>query len=416
MKIVAKASGVRSVGSTDSFEGRSYPRKEMSEILVQYNKSIGNDAAAMRQAERLCEENSRCVFTGQQLGFLTGPIYTILKGISCLVQARELNAIPIFWLATEDHDIGEIDHTFLIDPLGNLKKYALSFRKNGYFVEDLTLTERHIEVISQFFSDLHIDTAEFSESFYSGASFSLSMASLLAYLFRGTGLLFIEPHLLRPYARPIIERELIDADIIHQKMGHHFNFENGTNIFFKTESGKRSKIIKDGSSYQIDEQKHTLEQLLKIVSEQPERFSTNVAARPLVQSALFPTVAYVAGPNELKYYANLETLHRFHDIHMPMLIPRLQATFIPADISAYLEKGNILPWDSLPNWNAEKLALHGLPSDALHRIRNTLLPKMKSQERVLSWWQFQAHSQERLVTSLIHQANPHSAEHLFCFL
>lgn len=406
MKILSRPSLIPQFPSTDSVAGRSYPRKELSQILLSYNQKIGNDEAALQNARKLADAESVCVLTGQQLGLLGGPIYTILKGISCLIEARKRNAIPIFWLATEDHDIGEIDHAYLIDNLGNLKKYHLSFPKNGKFVEDLVLTESHIAEIKRFFEHLYL---EIPVPFKVGDLYAESMARLLADLFKGTGLLFIEPHLLRAHAIPIIEKELRHAHAILEKVNAAFDFTEGTNIFLKNEQGKRCKVFQDATGYHADGSYFNLEK----VHETPERFSTNVAARPIVQSFLFPTVAYVAGPNEIQYYQKLAELHHFHDIPMPTLIPRMQATFIPRQIADFLEKIGMQPWENIPSYRA---SAHDLPTDAMHRIHNTLHPRNKPQERILSWWQFQAETKESLITSILNHTHQESAEHLYIYL
>ena len=124
MKIVVKGDSKRN--PSFDFKDGLYPRAQLSECLVKYNQLIGNDSSAVQQAEKLAEDGSVCVFTGQQLGLFGGPSYTILKAVSCILLARELGAIPIFWLATEDHDVAEIDHTYTLDSFGNLEKYRLS--------------------------------------------------------------------------------------------------------------------------------------------------------------------------------------------------------------------------------------------------------------------------------------------------
>lgn len=426
MKIVSKPSNIP-VYRTHEPLTLLYPRAELSQILTTYNKSIGNDQLALEQAAALANQGSVCVFTGQQLGFLGGPIYTILKGISCLIHAHKMGAIPIFWLATEDHDTAEIDHTHLIDSLGNLSKYQLNFPKSG-FVEDLVITEKHLHVITDFFSALDMTPPL---PFAPGASYSLCMAQLLAYLFRGTGLLFIEPHLLRKLAVPFFARELTKADEAVDAIDSVFNFEKGTNLFYKNEQGKRCKIVKEEDLFHINGDHFSLSQILSLLEQYPERFSTNVAARPVLQSSLFPTAAYIAGPNEIQYYSKLKEYHQFHDVPMPSLIPRLQATFITKQIAEYLEKCDLNPWEPIPSqWEnlfpdltavekeERRAFLHekGLPTDALHRIFNMLTPRNKPQERLLSWWQFSSQARGNLVQTLLKESHREIPEHLYCYL
>lgn len=445
MKLITKPTSTIAYPGVGTINDRVYPRGQMADLLAEYNQSIGNDISGV---EQLRHPNSRCVVTGQQLGFLGGPIYTIMKGISCVRYARRHNAIPIFWLATEDHDIGEIDHVNAIDPLGNIQKYHATLPKDGRFVEDLILTDRHITLINDFFNQFEMKSPV---RFEVGSSYATSMASLLATLFKRTGLLFVEPRLLRPYASEIFAKELKEGG-------------RETNVFFKTDKGLRRKITKDESGYHADGSLLDIEGLL---NDEAERFSANFALRPVIQSALLPTEAYIAGPNEMLYYRRLKEEHQRHGIPMPHLVPRDHVTFIPPQIAAYLEACNLQPWDSIPrHWNtlfpdleksidtveekwshvaeeqlegalsdqkihrsvdqglkqmrkhmrAKRLKEKGLPTDALHRMHNTLLPREKPQERVLSWWPFEAAAQQPLIPYLLENMEQEDPQQLYCYL
>jgi uncharacterized protein YllA (UPF0747 family) len=371
MKIIVKDHALNE-SVIPSLNDQNYPRKELSEILIKYNQSIGN---AVENAEKLAQNDSRCIITGQQLGLFGGPSYTILKAISCLLIAREVNAIPIFWLATEDHDVDEISNTYLLDKKGNLEKFHLRFPRNRLFVEDLTLTPSALKEIERFEETvgIHIKSQE--------TSYCKRMVKYLVKLFEGTGLIFVEPYLLRQLARPIFSKEITEGT------------EN--NIFIKRDGKYRTKVMLDESTpYAKDE-------LLRLLEEHPEMFSANVSLRTIVQSSLFPTQAYVAGPNEMKYYGQLEGLHRFHNVQMPFLIPRISATLIPSYARDMLHAE---PWEEIPQGKEG------------HLLNNLLQPQGKLQERVLNWWTFQSSTSENLIQEFLKAISWREQGHHYCYL
>ena len=384
----------------------AFPRSELSQVLHDYNLSIGN-ADALENVASLKMPEKMCVFTGQQLGFMGGPSYTILKAISCISLAREMNAIPIFWLATEDHDVHEIDHTYLIDELGNLERFQLNFPK-GHFVENLTLNAENRDILKTFLERVNI------KDFPEGESYSKTMATFLAKLFKGTGLVFVEPFLLRELAKPIFRKEILDSATIHKTLKAEassiLNFTEETNLFLKVDGGLRRKLKREGDRFSVGSQDYSLDEILNFLEKEPHRFSTNVAARTILQSALFPTAAYVAGPTEAQYYQQFEEYHAFHGVEMPALIQRISATMIKPRVAALLDKGGLKPWDAIPATSET------LTPQELHILRNELFPRGRAQERVLNWYGFQALSQENLVEQLIQKSDWKIPSHLYCYV
>lgn len=396
--------------------GRPYPREKLADILLEYNKQIGNDKIALDNIAALRKADSICVITGQQVGLMGGPIYTILKAITCLKLAKETGAIPIFWAATEDHDIGEIDHTYLQDSKGNLSRFHVRFRKDAHFVEDLVLNKHHMEVIRAFCEEAGIDKTLLLQ-FQEGQLYAESMVRLLAALFAGTGLVFVEPKLLRPLAVSFFRKEIQDSDSLFQTIQTTtqrleaaggeaiLKVEEPTNLFFKTEQGQRRKVKKSGDDFLIGEAFYTKEQLLQLCEKEPSRFSCHAAARPVLQSQLFPTLAYVAGPTELKYYRQLKEYHEPHGVSMPWIVPRISATFIPEEAAKMLGELGLKPWDPIP----EK-------GSGAHLLRNLLHPHNESQERLLNWLGFQAETKENLIFELLKQIDWRKQGHYYWYI
>lgn len=396
-----------------------YPREDVFHLLKKYNESIGNDVAAHHSLEQFKHPESICVITGQQLGLMGGPAYTVLKAITALLVARENQAIPIFWLATEDHDSAEIDHTFLLDPKGNLKRFRLTWPKIKAFVEDLTLNASHIQTIQEFLEAVHFPETLASWRYQEGMSYCQVMANFLVRLFAGTGLVFVEPRVLRPLAQDFFFKEMKMSDAILKTLQQNtqkiiaaegeavLSFEEGTNLFLKMENSSRRKIRKQGESFVVDKHHFTLSELTNLLEKQPERFSTNVAARPVFQSLLLPTLAYVAGPTEKKYYEQLVDYHHFHHVPYPLVIPRASVTIITPTAADLMEKCHLKLDDAIPaSWRQWQLRFphldhHQLSSNALHYLGNLLMPHHTLQERVLNWYEFQRTVSKNLISTCL---------------
>ncbi|GAB4231219.1 MAG: hypothetical protein Tsb0021_09520 [Chlamydiales bacterium] len=381
---------------------REYQREELVRILVNYNVSIGNDARAQTQALSLLKKDAFCVVTGHQLGFMGGPALLIYKALSTLKLAEEKGLVPVFWLATEDHDISEIDHANVIDEKGNLKSYKLHFPYKK-FVEDLKLDSEHLKTLNAFINELsvpiEIDVANRD-------SYAFTMAKYLAALFKGTGLVFIEPRFLREMSRPIFQKEVLHREEIKQVLKQTtdaltaeggeavLSFPHATNLFYKDADGNRVPL-------EIREEK----ELIDHIESHPEKFSANAALRTIVQSYCLPTAVYFAGPTELAYYRQLKDYHFFHGLSMPWVLPRMHATVVNHQAAAYLEQHHLDPWDF------DKIfQLEGFEG---HYLRNFLYPKKKPQERVLNVWSLFPSCDSVIIQTLLHHLKKHEQGHLY---
>jgi bacillithiol synthase len=463
--------------SAAMLQARTFRRKEIADLLEGYNQTVGNDEVALHQIERLRDSDSICVMTGQQLGLFGGPAYTVLKAVSCLILARQQGAVPIFWLATEDHDADEIDHTYLLDNLGNLNKMRVSFPKDGRFVEDLSLTSELKEEMLRFCEA--VDQKQLYTIIKEETSYARAMAKVMVHLFQGTGLVFVEPYLLRPLAKEFFLKEVTGCDAISatlQKTASKLrragkepvlDVSEGSNLFLKVDGLYRRKIEREGKGYKVGKRRLTEKELQELIDEESERFSTNAAARCVLQNSLFPVLAYVAGPGELAYYAQLKEYHEYHGISVPWIVPRLSMTFLTPAAEGMLDALQIKPWEKIPsNWfsvvpnmetGAEQLAqewlesavrhfgedlssesmsrfIHfqsqklqrkavlsrlrrkGIAHHSLHYLNNLIHPHQKPQERVINWWEFQSRSKHNLIQELLNHLNTIPEGHLYCYL
>ena len=450
----------------------SYSLEKISELLQDYNKSINNLSESVIHHLNLIHQGVPFIITGQQLGLMGGPFYTILKAITAVQLAQKYHAIPLFWLAAEDHDVNEIDHTYLLDGLGNILKYRLPFPQEGKMVEDLTLSTVHKEIL-QSFADYTQIPLNFSEN-----SYKQTMVSILVKLFEGTGLLFIEPQNLRKMAVPFLKKEIKEHVKISQVLknstsklvkagGKDILKLNGSNLFYKNEKKQRLKIYVDHhDQFRIGSHHFSKNALLELLQENPDSFSTNVAARPVLQSFIFPTLAYIAGPTEYEYYRQLKDYHTFHNVPMPLIYPRCSGTMITPEAQYYLASLQIEPWnfstfqwdqffpeseqltnklrrywqksidDTIPyelrpsNFESllkdvltkikrrmlkKQLKQKKIPYHALHYLENLLNPQKKPQERFFNWFEFQRHTKLNLIQELIKNLDTESQKHFYCY-
>lgn len=457
--------------ASEKLKEKKFPREQLFKRLSVYN-SGQNCPEIDINLNKIKDHNAYFVVTGQQLGLMGGPSYTIFKAITALLLAKKYKAIPLFWLATEDHDQHEIDHTYLLDYKGNLDQFKLDFSQSGQMVEDLRLLPKHIKKIDEFCEEVGMSLN------WTGDSYVSAMVAVLKKLFKGTGLLFLEPHLLRDLAIPFFEKEILEGkqgSLILQETTSKLveaggeavlSINNHANLFYKDEKGHRLKIIFENKVFKIGNKLLHPSQLLEILNEFPERFSTNAASRPVLQSLLIPTLAYIAGPSEIRYYRQLKAYHEFHGVSMPWIHPRHSGTMITPLASYYLRSLKIDPWDRLHHsWNAylpeleeigkslkqnwEREACKHIPSKykpeqlhsligysvrkiqkrvlkkylkeknlsshTLHYLRNLIHPQQKLQERVLNWFEFQRHSKINLIEQLLKQLDLNHQSHFYCY-
>jgi bacillithiol biosynthesis cysteine-adding enzyme BshC len=347
---------------------RAYPHRDrLADGLSAYNLRIGNDEAALAQIERLRKPDACVVIGGQQAGVLTGPLYTIHKAVHLIQTARKLEAelntavVPVFWVAGEDHDMDEINHLYLAaEGETRLKKIKLDLKKKGRISAsqmplDLADCERLIEA---FFRE-HTETAYTStlrellaQTAEQADTVADWFACIMARLFGKHGLVFVESsspyvrELEQPVFRQLIEQnEQISALLgamakqiaeagyplqlqIDDRQANLFLYEGPDRLLLERAEGRF--WTKDRRS------SYSGEELLALLETNPERFSANVVSRPLMQEHLFPTLAFIAGPGEIAYWAFYKQNFALFGYQLPVILPRLSVTFVEAAIERTL--------------------------------------------------------------------------------
>jgi bacillithiol biosynthesis cysteine-adding enzyme BshC len=308
------------------------------------------------------------VTTGQQPGLFGGPLYSLYKAVTAAVLAEALEqelgrpVAPVFWTASEDHDWAEVRHTTWVDTENQLQQLVLPDVPGAgqqplhrlamgpgvtELVDRAAQASPDTELAAHWFERIRVMYAP-------ERTLSQAFEDLLAELLEPLGVLFVQAHdsWLKHASAPVLAAELQGAAAHEQHLaeraaqleGAGFGvkvsiLDGGVNLFVEGPSG-RERLYRDGDGFQLRHSgaRFTHDELLAVVRDTPDRVSPNVLLRPVVESAVLPTLAYVAGPGELAYWAQLSPLFEAHGIRMPRVVPRLGASVVEAKVGKVLDK------------------------------------------------------------------------------
>lgn len=334
-------------------------RTELYSILEGYNDlSI---PAVREHLECLRDDpESITVVTGQQLTVLGGPLFTLYKAITAIALSRKYSkllnrkVIPVFWLADEDHDFPEIARLGLPFRGAEWKSFqladsAFSGRPVGAIPldEDITRLTDHIEEV--------LPASDFSEelvrlirdAYKPGATHTEAFGKVIQTLLGTFGLV------LAGSARPEVKRHLsveiinlirsseplfkgLEEQSVLLEANYHRQATVSRSMWFLLDAdGVRRKLVYEEGSWLWGNESISEADLIDIASKQPERLSPNVFMRPVLQDKLLPNIAYVAGPGEVAYYAQMKQLYKAAGVTMPVIVPRLSATLIESNIAKF---------------------------------------------------------------------------------
>lgn len=297
--------------------------------------------------QKLAEEGTVAVVTGQQVGLFGGPAYTVYKALTAIRLAEELNragvaAVPMFWLATEDHDFAEVNHAFVFTQ--DLQHLRLETGPSpfstpvpvGGIAPHFPLAELREALAGLPFEEEAVALAE--RCYAPGATMGSAFAALLRELFAPYGLLLIDPMstALRELAAPMMAEavlqmpELTSALIARSKhlvdRGYHAQVlvDKQTSLAFLLQNGERHVLRQVGGEFHGAGQKFTREELAANAA----HLSPNALLRPVLQDYMIPTAAYVGGPAELAYFAQSQVLYQKLLGRQPVKFPRAAFTLL----------------------------------------------------------------------------------------
>ncbi len=339
-------------------------RQKLVNKLLSYNQKRDAPQQVIQNIDSLSQRETYAVMTGQQPGVFSGPLYTVYKAISAIVLCEKMSNrkhsfVPIFWNASEDHDLSEIDHVGIFrqnEPL----EIRYNYRSRRVAFSHMTLDKSELKKMLEIIEDVSPDSEfkapllrEIDEIIQRSSTISDFFSRFMLYLFGELGLILVEPQPLRDLLTPVFEKLIRDPTectrILNEegfrleRLGYSPKIHKKSdlcNFFVLNKEGKRLPVKYNGK-FQITDKTYSETELIRLLYADPSKFSANAVTRPIIQDFLFPTFAYVAGPNEIAYQAQLRGIYDFFGLEMPVIFPRFGATIVEKKVSKIISKYEI---------------------------------------------------------------------------
>jgi len=319
-------------------------RKILVTALRKQFEHIAISEATALHLELLSQPQTFTITTGHQLNLFTGPLYFLYKIIHTITLSRKLKEnnpqhdfVPVYWMATEDHDFEEINYF-------NFQGKKVQWnRTDGGAVGELS-TEDLADVLALFKAELGTSkNAQFLAKLFEDAYLNhdnLTDATrfLANELFKDYGLIIIDGNdaSLKALFKPFVKRELLE-EVSHKEVTEQTNrltdlgygeqvHPREINLFYLSK-GLRERIVSTENGYAVNDTdiRFTKEEILAELDKHPERFSPNALLRPLFQEVILPNLGYIGGGGELAYWFQLKTYFEEVGVPFPMLILRNSA-------------------------------------------------------------------------------------------
>jgi bacillithiol synthase len=337
-------------------------RRRVVAVLRDQNLRLGAGEETKRNLDRLVN-GAVAIVTGQQVGLFTGPMYSFFKAVSAVRFAEEItrrgvDAVPIFWLATEDHDLAEVNHAFWNTRAG-LARYELPATPEveGRRVGEVRLGEAIGPIVAKALDSLEGSFAgevasALGASYTSSETYGSAYGKLMARLLAGRGIIFIDPldARLHRLASPVFRQALQESESLHDALvarskeletnGLHAQVKvaPGSTLLFYNVDGRRQPVRTRDRKFVAGEAEFSLDELCGAIESTPEAVTPSVLLRPVVQDALLPTAAYLGGPAEVAYMAEVQVPYERILGRMPAILPRSSFTLIEPSVARMLTK------------------------------------------------------------------------------
>ena len=370
-------------------------RAAVADLLVAQNQRFGAGEKTFANIERL-RNGAGAVVTGQQVTILGGPLYTLFKTATVIRKAQDATAagyshVPIFWLATEDHDLEEADHVVLPSRRElNTLKLALEGNSHHAAVGELKLGSGVRAVLDQAMELLgpgpFLDALE--EFYRPDATFAEAFGKLISRVFAAHGLIVIDAagrdfHAL---GAPVLQKAIVQADELHQALlqrdkelaqaGYHSQVLVGpqSSLLFLTDTEMRARLPlrrKGNQEWTAGKRAFSTNDLLGILKAEPERISPNALLRAVFQDFILPTSAYIGGPAEIAYFAQSQVVYEKILGWVTPVLPRLSATLIEPAIAEVMERHEVSLTEMLssrPEELGHRLGARAIPIDGKKKL------------------------------------------------
>ena len=333
-------------------------RDALCNALEEINRTTGSGKKAFENISLLRDDDCVAVLTGQQAGLFAGPLYTIYKALSAIraaecLRGRGFKAVPVFWVATEDHDFEEVAETFVINSRSELARFeSTPPHYENEPVGDIAFDESVSQTLTALFESLsHTEfTSGLREvverAYSSGEKFGTACGEFLAALTVESGLIIVDPlhRGLKQLAAPIYReavlrsRNIVDALLARNReiasAGYEPQVAFGDDyfpLFWHSEDGQRlalRRTVNGTLKAKGTARELTIDELALLAENEPWSLSPSVVLRPVVQDYLFPTVCYFGGGAEISYFAQNSEVYRCLDRPVTTILHRQSFTVV----------------------------------------------------------------------------------------
>lgn len=367
-----------------TFNWEKDKRAKLARIAANYQKEYGGSPASIKNAEKFTEPNSFAIVTGQQPGFLLGPMLSLLKAASTvrlalLLQEKGLPAIPIFWNHSEDHDLEEVNHAYFPNEHLDLQKFRLPYANEKKFLYEIKLDHAAVELFESLAGV--IPSSEFKSAALElfrpreGKSISQETSRILLTLFAKQGLVVLEPQKLRELSAPALARALQIKEGLTESVaqirrsleqaGYKPTLGEDQALLFENVGGARLRLEFRDKLWHLPSGKNlSSAELASLIEKEPERFSPGALLRPLTQCESIPVAAYVGGTTELAYSGENFSLFAKTGTTAPVLFPRFSASFLESSTQKALERFKLKASAALQPFEALESSLPSPSTDS----------------------------------------------------
>lgn len=363
-------------------------------LQEQYGLVADIHPAVRQHLELLQQPNTYTVTTGHQLNIFTGPLYFVYKIVTAINTCRQLkeqypdyNFVPVYWMATEDHDFAEINHFNLFG-----KRYTWESEQTGAVGRFSTAgLDKVLEELPEAFP-------VFEEAYRNSKTLADATCAITHALFGEYGLVSIDgDHKeLKKALLPVVEKELTEQ--LSNKLVEETNaqleqlgyrpqvFSREINLFY-LQDGLRERIVQEGDRYKVlnTDLSFSQQEILQEAQQHPERFSPNVILRPLYEEMVLPNLAYIGGGAEVAYWFQLCKVFEAHQVTFPIIMLRNSALYISKPNAARMHKLGLQPLDLFQDYQELKKKLSSQLHEAdinLEEQREALAQAFKQVEEL----------------------------------
>ena len=327
--------------------------------LEKQNRVWGASAATLRNLQRL-RDGAFAVVTGQQVGLFGGPLLSLFKAASVLALAKQVEAmgvdcVPVFWMASEDHDLDEVNQALLLTHDFQLAPFTVKTSgADGSPVAHIRFAEGTNAMVAEAAKLLGESLAAdiLRETYAEGETFSNAFARLNTRIFGDHGLILLDPAdpELHRIAAPLfvdalhrsdeLDRAVLQRNKELRDRGYHEQVKvtQQSTPLFALVDGARVPVHRSNGGFSLGGQRFSGEELERRVAAEPENFNANVLLRPVLQDYWLPTLAYIGGPAEIAYFAQAAVVYQKLLGRITPILPRMSATLIEPRIQRLLSK------------------------------------------------------------------------------